>query len=100
MATRSSDLGAILYATESSFGETTTTTGTRLDIVGQPDFRPSWPQLDPVILKQKPHERTQGILMPKGGSVSFEMLLTGLGSSAAAAPAASALVTLLGACFG
>ena len=100
MATHSSDLGAILYGTESAFGETTTTTGVRLDIVGQPDFRPSWPQMNPGILKQRPHERTQGILMSKGGSLSFEMLLTGLGSSAAAAPAASAQMTLLGACFG
>jgi len=100
MATRSSELGAILYATESAFGETTTTTGTRLDIVGAPDFTPSWPMIDPGILKQRPHEATQGILGPKGGTLSFEMLLTGLGGSSASAPPASALATLLGACFG
>lgn len=100
MATRSSALGTILYASESAFGETTTTTGIRLDIVGEPSVDLTWEKIDPGILRQKPHEATQGINGIKGGSLSFEMLLTGCGSTTAAAATASALCTLLGHAWG
>jgi hypothetical protein len=100
MATRSSQLGAILYGTETTFGDTGATTATRLTIMGEPDFAPVQELMDPDIYRQRPHDAAQGILMPKSGTVTFEMLVTGLGSTTTTTPPVSALVTLLGAVFG
>jgi hypothetical protein len=68
--------------------------------VGEPSFDMAWEKIDPGILKQKPHEAAQGINGIKGGSLSFEMLLTGCGSTTASSATASALCTLLGAAWG
>lgn len=100
MASKSSALGALLYATESAFGETTTTTGTRLRPIGPVavDLQHAGSKVD--ILRQRPNEGVPYVRMPMSGTISFTLNLTGLGATAAGAAPASALATLLGTVFG
>jgi hypothetical protein len=100
MASKSSQLGALLYATESSFGETTTTTGIRLRPIGQVAYDLQHPGSKIDILKQRPNEGVPYVRGPMGGSLSFTLNLTGLGGTAAGAAPASALSVLLGYVFG
>lgn len=100
MASKSSQLGALLYATETNFGETTTTTGVRLRPVGQVAYDLQHPGSKIDILKQRPNEGVAYVRGPMGGSLSFTLNLTGLGGTAAGAAPASALSVLLGHVFG
>lgn len=100
MASKSSSLGALLYATETNFGETTTTTGVRLRPIGPVtcDVMHAGTKVD--ILKQRPNEGVAYTRGPMGGTLSFTLQLTGLGGTAAGAAPASALATFLGTVFG
>lgn len=100
MASKSSSLGALLYATETNFGETTTTTGTRLRPIGAVTCNVMHNGSKVDILKQRPNEGVPYVRGPMGGELSFTVNLTGLGATAAGAAPASALATLLGHVFG
>lgn len=100
MASKSSALGALSYATETNFGETTTTTGTRLRPIGaiSCDVQQMGQKVD--ILRQRPNEGVPYVRMPMGGSISFTLYITGLGASTLSTAPASALATFLGTVFG
>lgn len=100
MAGQSSLIGALLYEAETVFGESTTTTATRLRPIGVPsvDLRQEGQKID--ILRQYPNEGTSYARMPQTGTISFEQNITGLGSTTAGAAPASALATFLGHVFG
>lgn len=100
MASKSSALGALLYATESAFGETTTTTGTRLRPIGPVTVDLQHPGQKIDILKQRPNEGVAYVRMPMSGTISFTVNLTGPGATSVGAAPASALATLLGTVFG
>lgn len=96
MASKSSALGTLLYGTETNFGETTTTTATRLRPIGPIayDIQHLGQKVD--ILKQRPNEGVAYVRGPMGGSLAFTLNLTGLGATCSGAAPASALATLLG----
>jgi hypothetical protein len=96
MASKSSALGALLYGTESNFGETTTTTSVRLRPLGAVTYDLKYEGMKQEILRQRPNEGVPYVRGPMGGSISFTMHLTGLGATCAGAAPASALATLLG----
>lgn len=100
MASKSSALGALLYETETNFGETTTTTATRLRPIGPVSYDLTHAGSKIDILRQRPHEGVPYVRGPMGGTVSFTLNLTGLGATAAGAAPASALATFLGTVFG
>lgn len=100
MASKSSALAALLYETETNFGETTTTTATRLRPIGQVSYDLQHPGSKIDILRQRPHEGVPYVRGPMGGTVSFTLNLTGLGATAVGAAPASALATFLGTVFG
>jgi hypothetical protein len=100
MASKSSQLGALLYESETNFGETTTTTGTRLRPIGMVSYDLTHSGQKIEILKQRPHEGVSYVRGPMGGTLSFTLNLTGLGATAAGAAPASALATFLGTVFG
>lgn len=100
MASKMSALGALLYETETVFGEVTTTTATRLRPIGMVSLDLQQAGLKQDILKQYPNEGVAYARGPQGGTISFEVNLTGLGSTAAGAAPASALSTFLGTVFG
>jgi hypothetical protein len=101
MASKSAQLWSVSYENESAFGEDTDTAGVRLRPVGQVDVTGlTFATQDIGIIRQYPSEAAENVRMPKGGSFSLDIPLTGLGSTAASAPAASALATLLGRVLG
>lgn len=94
-------MGSLLYATESAFGETTTTTGTRLRSVALISTDGFEVPSEPVtILKQYPHEAVNYTRMPHTAKFTIELMLTGLGSTSAGAVSANDLATFLAAVFG
>lgn len=100
MASKSSAVAALLYETETNFGETTTTTATRLRPIGQVSYDLTHEGSEIDILRQYPNEGVAPVRGPMGGSISFTLNLTGLGGTAAGAAPASALATFLGTVFG
>jgi hypothetical protein len=100
MASKSSLLGALLYETETNFGETTTTTATRLRPWGTVTYDLSHPAQKPEILRNRPHEGAPYVRMPMAGTVAFDVPLPGMGSTTAGAVPSSDVATLLGLVFG
>lgn len=100
MASKSSALGALLYGTETNFGETTTTTAVRLRPIGPVAYDLQHQGQKQEILRQRPNEGVPWVRGPMGGSISFTLHLTGLGGTCSGAAPASALATLLGYVFG
>lgn len=100
MAGKTSLLGSLLYETETVFGETATTTATRLRPIGMVNLALEQAGLKQDILKQYPNEGVAFARGPQGGTISFSVNLTGLGSTAAGAAPASALATFLGSVYG
>lgn len=100
MASKSSSLGALLYAAETNFGEDTDTTGIRLRPIGPVTCEVVHAGTKVDILKQRPNEGVPYVRGPMGGTLSFTLQLTGLGGTAAGAAPASALATFLGTVFG
>lgn len=98
---RSSTLGAVLYNTESSWGEDLTTFGTRLPVLGQVDISGiSHPKQAPGRTVQYRNDDTGHIPMLMGGSFKMRLYLTGHGSATSGASSLSALETFLGLVFG
>lgn len=98
---RSSKLGAVLYNTETTFGEVATTFGTRLQTIGPVDVSGLQQQMlmaDRTV--QLRNEITPGVRGVFGGSFKTRFYLTGHGSTAAGAITLNALETLLGIVIG
>ncbi len=96
MTSRASRLGAALYATESSWGETTTTTGTRILTVGEPALDGlTQEKIRVAITQQRPHEGITDIRGIQGGSFSIRVPLQGHGGTAATTITATDFGTLL-----
>jgi len=94
---RSPRLGAALYETESSWGENTSTFGTRLRTIGVLDCSKLEQQkLNPDRTVQFRNEITPGVNGIMGGEFTVRMTLTGHGATTAGAISLSALETLLG----
>jgi hypothetical protein len=100
MASKSSLLGALLYETETNFGEAVTTTATRIRPWGTVTYDLSHPGQRPEVLRNRPHDGAPYVRMPMAGTIAFDIPLPGLGSTAAGAAPASDIVTLLGTVFG
>lgn len=98
---RSSKLGAVLYNTESAWGENVTSFGTRLQTIGPID--PSGltqEKLDPDRLVQLRNEITPGVNGLFGGEFETKFYLHGQGSTCAGSITLCALATLLGIVIG
>lgn len=93
---RASRLGALLYNTEASFSEISTTFGTRLQTLGPPTFDLQQPRMNIGITQQRAHEGTQDVRMVQTGTLTFELMLGGHGGTAAGSLTATHLSTLLG----
>jgi len=98
---RSAALGALCYATESSWGEDSTTFGTRLPVQSRIDA-------SGLVQSLIPTERTVQLLNggtfeaigPMGGSFRTRFHLAGHGTTTSGATAATSLPTLLGYAIG
>lgn len=102
MASKASALGALLYEEETQGlqGEAVTTTGTRLRPIGSVDCAPTHEGIEVEILRNRPNEGVQVVRGIQGGTIGFDLNLTGLGATCAGAAPASALATFLGTVFG
>lgn len=90
-----SNLYRCAFEPEAAWGENVTTFANRLPIVGTPTVNLTHPKqsIEPTV--QKMNGGAQPVTMPQSGEISIDLLLTGLGSSAAGAIMANTLVTLL-----
>ena len=95
-------LGAIEYAAETAFAETSTTFTThRLPIIGMVDTSGlTWAKEASGRVEQYRQGGSQHVLMTQGGSVTVTMDLAGHGVSTAGTPSIDALETFLGLVFG
>lgn len=94
-----SNLGALLYADESTFGEVSTTYDERLAILNPTTEMAAGLEhslIAPTWTKQYQNDGDIGIRGIYGGAFSIEGWLTGHGSTAAGAISATALETFLG----
>lgn len=102
MATKASKIGFLAYNTESTWGETGTSMTARIPIIG------GEVKLDSLTQAKIPSERVtqyandgfQDIRGTFGGEFTFDMWLTGHGSTAATTVSANTLATLLGYALG
>lgn len=98
---RTPELGAVLYNTEATWAEVSTTFGTRLQTVGPIDVSKLQQQkLVPNNTTQLRNEITPGVNGIFGGEFEVEFRLTGHGSTAAGAITLSAFETLFGIVLG
>jgi hypothetical protein len=94
---RTPEAGAVLYNTEATWAEVSTTYGTRLQTVGPIDVTKLTRQkLIPNNTTQLRNEITPGVNGVFGGEFDVEFKLTGHGSTTAGVITLSALETLLG----
>ncbi len=94
---RSSRFGAVLYNTESAWGEDLTTFGTRLPVLTQVDVSGlSHEKMPPDRVVQYRNDDTLHVPMLMGGSFKVKLYLTGHGSATSGATSLSALETFLG----
>lgn len=94
---RSSKLQAVLFNTETTWGEVATTFGTRLHCIGPVDtsgFKQE--KLEPDRIVQYVNEITPGCDGILGGEFKIKLMLTGHGSTTAGAITLNALETVLG----
>ncbi len=97
MVASPSRLGAVLYNTESAFGENTNTYGTRLQVVNAVDVSGlTQDRMNINPTQQRPHEGVPDVRLTYGGSFTVELLLTGHGGTAAGSLTPTDLATLLG----
>jgi hypothetical protein len=96
--TYAAELQTVLYASESSFCEVSSTFGTALSLVAEVDLSNLARDIaDTPILKQRVFDDVAGVLMPfEGKSITVRGRLTGLGATAAGAVPSSDLAALLG----
>lgn len=97
---RNSQLGAVLYNTESSWGEDSTTFGTRLSVLDSVDVTGlTQSKIEPGRVFQHRNEGFQKISGPMGGTFKTKLWLVH-GSATTGATSLNALETLLGYVFG
>ncbi len=97
MSANISRLKAVLYNTESAFGENTNTYGTRLQCVDDVDLAGlTHDKVNINPTTQRPHEGVQDLRTIMGGSFSLTLLWTGHGDDGTGAQTATDLSTLLG----
>lgn len=98
---RPSALGAVNYATESTWGEDVTTFGTRLPVLGMVDASGLTQDMaNPMRTVQYRNQVTPGVKSIMGGSFKLKFWLTGHGSTTAGAVTLNSLETLLGLVLG
>lgn len=97
-----SQLGAIEYAAETAFAETSTTFAThRLPIRGMVDTSGlTWDKEASGRVEQYRQGGSSHVLMTQGGSVTIKMDLAGHGATTVGTPTIDALETFLGLVFG
>jgi len=98
MTANASTLQSLLLIAEGSFGETTTSMSgaKKVTVIGGVKYQLDQPMIEPGRSVQYLNEITPGIPGPMGGSISFDVYLTGFGSTTAGATAVSDLGNLLG----
>ncbi len=95
-------LGAVLYADEASFGDSSVTTfDERLPVIQEVDVSGlEWSKQDLAVAMQYQNDGVQDVRMPKGGSFTISLHLTGHGSATTGSITANQLETFLGRVIG
>jgi len=98
MTANASTLQSLLIKVESAWGETTTSMASakKITVIGGVKYQLDQPMIEPGRSTQYMQELTPGIPGPMGGSISFDVYLTGYGSTTAGATAVTDLGNLLG----
>lgn len=102
MTANSSKLQALLMKAESAFGETATSMSSaiKITVVDGVKYQLDQPMMEPGRTVQHLNEITKNIPGPMSGSISFDVWLSGHGSSTSGATSLVDLETLLGVVLG
>lgn len=98
MTANASTLQSLLLKVESAWGEVATSMASakKITVIGGVKYQLDQPMLEPARSTQYMQELTPGIPGPMGGSISFDVYLTGYGGTTAGATAVTDLGNLLG----